>query len=98
MITISFLKEVKDQIKHISWPDTKTVTRLTLTVLVVSFAAAVILGGFDAFFAKAFAEISKTKAPTNTESLIDNLQIDEATPSAETTSPESTPSSSPISN
>jgi len=98
MSAISFLKEVVDQTKHISWPDTKTVTKLTFTVIAVSFLAATILGGFDAFFAKAFAEISKTKSPTNTESLIDSLEVEEATPSAEASSPESTPSSSPISN
>lgn len=84
MKPFQFLKEVGEQFKHISWPDGKTVTRLSFVVITVSILCSIFLGAFDVIFAKAFAEISKTNQPP--------IQIDQsATPSAETDI--STPSS-----
>jgi len=84
MKPFQFLKEVGQQFKHISWPDGKTVTKLSFVVITVSILSSIFLGAFDVIFAKAFAEISKTSQPP--------IQVDPlATPSAETSI--STPSS-----
>ncbi len=93
MKPFQFLKEVGQQFKHISWPDSKTVTRLSFVVITVSILSSLFLGAFDVIFAKAFAEISKTsQPPIQTEDFIEDLQVDPlATPSAETDI--STPSS-----
>ena len=47
---ISFLKEVKMEIKKINWPTREKTIRYTLVVLGVSAAVAVFLGGLDFLF------------------------------------------------
>lgn len=49
---VSYLKEVKSEINRVSWPTRKEVTRLTLIVIGVSAAVAVLVGGFDFLFTK----------------------------------------------
>jgi len=95
MNPFQFLKEVGEQFRHISWPDSKTVTKLSFVVITVSILSSVFLGAFDVIFAKTFAEISKTnQPPIQTEDFLKDLQVDPlATPSAETDI--STPSSQP---
>lgn len=44
---ISFLKEVKTEIKKINWPTKKEVFRHTIIVLVISIIVAIFLGGLD---------------------------------------------------
>ncbi len=43
----NFLKEVKSEVKKINWPTKKEAIRDTLTVIGVSIAIAVFLGGID---------------------------------------------------
>lgn len=84
MNPFKFIKEVLEQIRHITWPNNKTVIKLSLTVILVSVVSASVLGLFDVFFAKGFAEVSKTSAPPiDTSSLMENIELQESTPSAE---------------
>lgn len=83
MKPFQFIKEVFEQLKHISWPDTKTVFKLTLTVIIVSVIGAGLLGGFDLLFAKGFTLANKSNQTIDANSLLDNMTIEEATPSAQ---------------
>ena len=47
---INFLKEVKTEIKKVSWPTRKETTKYTLVVIGISFALAVYLGALDFLF------------------------------------------------
>jgi preprotein translocase subunit SecE len=47
---ISFLKEVKLEIKKVNWPTKKEVFKKTLIVIGVSSALALFLGGLDFIF------------------------------------------------
>lgn len=44
---ITFLKEVKVELKKVNWPTTPETIRYTLIVLGVSVAIAIYLGGLD---------------------------------------------------
>jgi len=94
MNPFQFLKEVGQQIKQISWPNKKTVVKLSITVIAISILSSIALGGFDLLFATTFAQISKSNQTSNqTQNPLDsdfNFE-DIATNSAE--SLESTPSS-----
>ncbi len=46
----SFLKEVRTEIKKVSWPNRKEAINYTLIVIAISFAVAFYLGGLDAIF------------------------------------------------
>ena len=46
----SFLKEVRIEIKKVNWPTTKETIRYTLTVISISIATAIFLGGIDFLF------------------------------------------------
>lgn len=48
---ITFLKEVKVELKKVNWPTRKQTIKYTLIVIGVSFAVAVFLGGLDFIFA-----------------------------------------------
>ena len=65
MKPLQFLKEVSQQIKQISWPDKKTVIKLSTTVILISILSSIALGGFDLLFATTFAKISKSKQDEN---------------------------------
>lgn len=47
-----FLKEVRQELKLVSWPTKKEATRLTIIVLAVSIAVAFFIGGLDFVFTK----------------------------------------------
>ena len=47
---ITFLKEVKLEIKKVNWPTRKETLRYTLIVIGVSAAVAALLGGLDFIF------------------------------------------------
>lgn len=47
---ITFLKEVKLEIKKVSWPSKKELFKNTLIVIGVSLAVAIFLGGLDFLF------------------------------------------------
>ncbi len=47
---INFLKEVKTELKKVTWPTKKEVIRYTVIILGTSLFVAVLLGGFDLIF------------------------------------------------
>ena len=47
---ITFLKEVKLEIRKVNWPTRQQTVRYTLIILGISFAVAAFLGGLDFFF------------------------------------------------
>ena len=47
---ITFLKEVKLEIKKVNWPTREQTIRYTLIVLGISAAVAIFLGGWDFLF------------------------------------------------
>ena len=47
---ITFLKEVKLEMKKVNWPSKKEILKNTLIVIGVSLALALFLGGFDFLF------------------------------------------------
>ena len=47
---ITFLKEVRLEIKKVNWPNRKETIRYTLVVVGVSLAVATFLGGLDFLF------------------------------------------------
>lgn len=95
MKPFQFIKEVTSQAKQISWPDKKTVLKLSTTVIIVSLISSLILGSFDLLFATTFAKISKTSQnPNQLENMVepelniedlatDSADLIEATPSTE---------------
>lgn len=48
---IGFFKEVKNELMKVHWPSKQETVNYTLTVVGVSLAVAVILGGLDFLFA-----------------------------------------------
>jgi preprotein translocase subunit SecE len=47
---ITFLKEVKVELKKVNWPTKQETIKYTLIVIGVSFAVAIFLGGLDFIF------------------------------------------------
>ena len=47
---ITFVKETKNEMKHVSWPSRKKTLKYTGVVVVASLILAVVLGAFDALF------------------------------------------------
>ncbi len=47
---ISYIKDVKGELKHVSWPTKKQSIWFTVIVIVVSLLTAVFLGFFDFIF------------------------------------------------
>jgi preprotein translocase subunit SecE len=46
----TFLKEVRVELKKVTWPTRPETTRFTITVIVVSIAVAIFLGALDMVF------------------------------------------------
>ncbi len=46
----TFLGEVKAELDKVSWPQSSSVVRLTITVIVISLAIGFYLGGLDYVF------------------------------------------------
>jgi len=47
---VSFLKEVKLEMKKVNWPSRKETIKYTLIIIAVSIAVAAFLGGLDYIF------------------------------------------------
>ena len=47
---VQFFKEVKIELKKVTWPTRQNVWRYTMVVIVFSLAVAAFLGGLDMFF------------------------------------------------
>ncbi len=47
---ILFLKDVKVELKKVSWPTKKETIKYTIIVIVISILTAIFLGGIDYFF------------------------------------------------
>lgn len=43
----SFLREARDELKKVSWPDRPTTIRYTIIVVVASLAVGFVIGGID---------------------------------------------------
>jgi len=49
---INFIKETKNEMKHVNWPTRKKTIKYTMVVVLVSLILATILGAFDTLFVK----------------------------------------------
>lgn len=47
---VTYLKETKGELKHVSWPTRRQATMFTVVVIVVSLITAAYLGFFDWIF------------------------------------------------
>ena len=47
---INYIKDVRGELKHVSWPTRKQSTWFTVIVIIVSLLTAVFLGFFDFIF------------------------------------------------
>jgi preprotein translocase subunit SecE len=54
---VTFLKEVRDELKKVVWPTRDEVIRLTAVVIIVSLIVGFFLGGLDYIFTKLMALI-----------------------------------------
>ena len=44
---LSFLKEVKEELEKVAWPNREQIVRYTILVIIVAVAVGVFLGGLD---------------------------------------------------
>lgn len=49
---VTFLTEVRDELKKVTWPNQKEVTRLTITVILISLIVGLYIGGLDFILTK----------------------------------------------
>ena len=49
---IEFLNQVKQLLGKVTWPDKKTLVRLTTVVILLSVSLGLLLGVFDVFFTR----------------------------------------------
>ena len=49
---VVFLKEVRSELKKVSWPNRDQVIKLTIVVIAVSLALGIYIGGLDLIFTK----------------------------------------------
>jgi len=52
MKLVGYLKSIKGEFKHVSWPTRKQAMTFTIIVIAISFAVAIYLGFFDFIFSK----------------------------------------------
>jgi preprotein translocase subunit SecE len=52
MNLINYLKETKEELKHVSWPTQKQITYFTILVIIISILVAVFLSFFDVLFTR----------------------------------------------
>ena len=50
MSLISYIKETKGELKHVSWPSRRQATIFTVVVVIISLGTAAYLGAFDWVF------------------------------------------------
>ena len=53
MKIIQYIRDVRAEMKHVSWPTKKQVTMFTVLVIVLSVLVAYFLGAFDYVFTRA---------------------------------------------
>lgn len=49
---VQFVKEAREELKKVVWPNQQTVINLTIAVIIASIALATLLGGLDLSFTK----------------------------------------------
>lgn len=52
MKIFNYIKDVKGELKHVSWPTKRQVVYFTIVVIIISLLTAYFLGLFDMIFAK----------------------------------------------
>ena len=57
MKPITYIKETRQELKHVSWPSRKQAFAFTVLVILISLATAAYLGVLDYFFSKGLAII-----------------------------------------
>lgn len=57
MNLVNYLKETKEELKHVSWPTKKQVVIFTAMVIIISVFVAYFLGIFDAIFVRILGRI-----------------------------------------
>lgn len=50
MSITTYIKETREEFKHVNWPTRKQAIAYTVAVIVISIAVAYFLGAFDALF------------------------------------------------
>lgn len=50
MKLITYLKDTRGEMRHVSWPTRKQAIEFTIVVIAISVLTALFLGVFDAFF------------------------------------------------
>ena len=50
MSFISYLKETRNELRHVVWPTWSQALMFTALVIIISAAVAIVLGGFDLLF------------------------------------------------
>jgi preprotein translocase subunit SecE len=55
----AFLRETKDELKKVAWPNRQEVIRLTMVVITVSLLVGIFLGGLDFIFVNLLTIILK---------------------------------------
>ncbi len=58
MSLITYLKDVKGEMKHIVWPTRRQAVGFTVLVAVISIATSLYLGAFDSFFSLLLKKIA----------------------------------------
>lgn len=58
-IPTTFLKEVKEELKKVTWPKRDEIVRLTFVVVVISIIVGLYIGGLDYIFTKVMETIIK---------------------------------------
>jgi len=51
-VVTQFIQEVIDQLRQVTWPDKKTLAKLTSVVILVSASLGLFLGGLDVLFTR----------------------------------------------
>lgn len=49
---ITFIKEAKDELHKVNWPNQKQIIEYTIAVLVISLITAIFLGSLDMLFSR----------------------------------------------
>jgi len=57
MKLITYIKEVKKEMKHVSWPTRKQAIVLTLITIAISLLVAVYLGALDYLFSQLLSKV-----------------------------------------
>jgi len=73
---LQFLKEVKAEFHHITWPKKDTLISLTIVVISISIIISLILGAFDYLFTRSFSLLGQIKTSPET---VQEVQAPEAT-------------------